>query len=159
MFFTNEILPKVSSSAKHKLTLNNVKFVKNYYSDTSLINKQRQTNERMVYDENDKYPYCVKIINQVDSSVYAKTRFFNLKTIGEAETIDFYNSAIPQTTINDNYEVEISLKEKIIVSFDNINFGSLLDIKSKKDNLTESRDFKLVSKDKRLIIFLSMTID
>jgi len=159
MFITNEILPKTSSLTKHTLTINNVKFVKNDYADTSLISRQRQTSERMVYDENDKYPYCIKIINQLDSSVYAKSRVFNLKTIEPSETIEFYNSSIPQTTLNENYKISISLNDKSITDFNIVNFDSSLDLKNKKDNSTEKRELKLFSSDKKIIMFISISID
>lgn len=159
MFITNEIIPKRRSLIKHTLTINNVKFVKNDYGDTALIASQRQTSEDTRYTEDNKYPYYIKIINQKDRAVYAKSRVFNLLTVEPSETIEFYNSSIPQPTLNESFKIEISLNDKTVTGFDTVNFYNSLDIKSKKDNATEKREIKLTSADNKIIMFISITID
>jgi hypothetical protein len=160
MFLVKEILPSSLTKTKHTVNLNSVKFIKNDYLDTSQVRKMQYVNEEMRYNEAANENCTISLLNLTDSISYVESMNFNLKTSLPPKTIDFYNnSAIPQPVLNDKYKLVFSCSKKAIAELSLDNLMTFLDLKNKSDNSTEKKEIKLTSVDKKLIVFLTLTVD
>jgi hypothetical protein len=160
MFIVNEIIPKLSKSTKHTVNLKSIKFIKNDYVDTSLVNKIHRVSESMRHQETTSEDCSAELTNLTDSITYVESNNFNLKTILAPTTIDFYdNSGIPQPVLNDKFKLCFKCDNKIFVELPIGDISKLLKLKDKTDFSTEYEEIKLTTNDKKIILFVKFSID
>ena len=160
-FISNEIFKETieTKNITHKINLTDFKVVKNEYLDTFFVNKIRNTNREDEFNIVLKDWYCFSFINSTDSSVYAKSRQFMLKSLEETSFVDFANSKIPYSSLQDSFEVKLISNGKVILDFGKLNLIEKLQITNKNNNILEIRDIKLTSIDKKVIGFLSFNVE
>ncbi|WP_337085134.1 hypothetical protein [Elizabethkingia anophelis] len=171
-FVTKEIFTK---SINHKVSFDGVTFVKNGYADfTKIENRENSEDEHSKnFHPGDKTQSCyIDLINLSDNLSYAKTNDFSIKAIRKtpekiyAENLNGANyvvgsegTTLPSSSLKDSYKLKISCDSQII---DEISFGKMdeiLNLQEKKNTDTEKKDIKIISKDKKIIMFLNFTID
>jgi hypothetical protein len=160
MFLVKEILPGSLTNMKHTVNLTSVKLIKNGYIDTVEIRKLQNTNEETRYNSATNENCTISLLNLADSISYVESLSFNLKTSLPPKAIDFYNnSAIPQPVLKDKYKLVFNCSKTAVVEFPLGNLNTILDLENKEDNLTEKKEYKLTSPDKKLIVFATFTVD
>ena len=172
IFVTKEILTK---TINHKVSFDGVTFVKNDYADLTTIENQENFEDEHSknYQSDNKAQSCyIDLINLSDNLSYAKTNDFSIKAIRKtpekiyAENLNGANyvvgsegTTLPSLSLKDNYKLKISCDNQIV---DEISFGNIdeiLNLKEKKNTDTEKKDIKIISKDKKIIMFVNFTID
>lgn len=162
-FVTKELLPK---NINHKVSFDGVTFIKNGYADlTAIENRQNFEDEHAKnFQANDKTQSCqIDLINLSDGLSYATTNNFSIKAIIKTpERIASENSdetTLPSSSLKDTYKLRISCENKVIEEFPLGKLEEILNLKEKKTTDAEKRDMKVVSKDKRIVMFVNFTVD
>lgn len=164
LFVNYEILPVNRLEISHKVRLSSVRVIKNDFFDQQLLdaaggNSSEEALYAMHYNR-EKEQACFLLVNETDHATYAKSAAFYLALLKPSFTVRFLADAIlPLSTLNDQYKVYLEAPKNYSASFEGINLKSLLELNKKRDTLTEERTIKLSSSDKKIIIYLVLTID
>lgn len=163
LFFINEIIPKNSNTTKHTVNFNGLKIVKNEFYDSTY------TRQRMLYSEAVRHSeanedFCgIFLINLKDNVSYvASSSFSDIRQLTTPNSIDINSSQslVPSSTLNDSYKIQVKCgTSRIVADFEIGSIVDFLELTNKKDNLTEKKEIKLVTKDKKLIAFAMFSID
>lgn len=90
-----------------------------------------------------------------DQLVYAKTNYFDINEIEAPETIQFSDIAIiPSSVLKQDFKLQLMDKNKSIVEFNTFNLYNSLNLEDKNDNLSDQKEIKLESIDKKIILYL-----
>lgn len=162
-FVTKELFPK---SINHKVSFDGVTFIKNDYADlTANENQENLEDEHSKrFQANDKIQSCyIDLVNSSDNLSYARTNDFSLKAITKTpEKISSENlneTTLSSSSLKENYKLRISCDNKIIEEFPLGKLEEVLTLGEKKTTDTEKKDIKIISKDKKIIMFVNFTID
>jgi hypothetical protein len=163
LFFINEIIPKHSNATKHTINFNGLKIVKNDFYDSTYSRQQMLVEESMRHSETDEYFCGLFLINLKDNVSYVvSSSFSDIRQLHTPNTIDINSgqSLVPNSTLTDNYKILVKCgTSRIVADFQIGSIVDFLDLKNKKDNSTEKKEIKLVTKDNKLIAFAMFTID
>ena len=162
-FVTKELLTKTTN---HKVSFDGVTFVKNDYADlTTIENQENFEDEHSKNFQTDKKTQSchIDLINLSDNLSYAKTNDFSIKAIRKTpEKIpaeNFNETSLPSSSLKENYKLKINCDNQVIEEFSLGKIDEILNLNEKNNTDTEKKDIKLISKDKKLIIFVDFTID
>ncbi|MDY3549001.1 hypothetical protein PG291_10360 [Riemerella anatipestifer] len=162
-FVTKELLPK---AINHKVSFDGITFVKNDYADLTIVEQEENYEDEHSenFQENRNTQSChISIVNLTDNLPYAKTDDFSLKAIRKTpEKISAQNLneiTLPSSSLKENYKLKIICENQTIEEFHLGKIDEILNLKDKRNADTEKKDIKLISKDKKLIMFVNFTID
>lgn len=146
----------LSYKVNTKVSLANARILKNDYfnqqmaDSLDLIDESERSYARMANRQNAFTFTCLQ-----DKLVYAKTNYVDIDAIEAPETIQFSDiSIIPTTVLKNDFRLQLTDKNKSIVEFDAVNLYNSLNLEDKKDNLSEQKEIKLESTDKKIILYL-----
>ena len=164
LFAKNEVFSEISSNLSHKVRLTSARIIKNNFFKLQVEeNNYRNTeeDEAMAYNSvQKKWQSYFLFVNETDMATYAKSTPFNITFFESPFSVDFQNDALlPVTALKDTYRLDLEDDGKKIAEFDVPNLNTLFEINKKSDTVTAEKTIKLISKDKRIILFLIFTID
>lgn len=163
MFITKEIVPSNPTKA-NRIKITEARIIKNDYVNHNLLDSIKHAGEAMehsIYRSYVNQQGCnILIINTNDSNIYAKSNDFKLELIDPPQTVEFNsNSIIPHYALKDDFKLVIEFKDKKRIEFPIGTFHESLNLKSKNNYFTEPREFKLVSTDNKIVLFLVLMIE
>lgn len=163
LFVKNEILPEMNSDVSHKIRLTTARVIKNNFFDQKLGEPNYTGSEADVMAYNsvrEKWKSNFLLVNEIDNLTYAKSTSFQITYLKAPFSIEFQDDpVIPLTTLSDKYKLNIEEDGKLITSFKVPKLDSVFSIDKKYDTVTQERTVKLISTDKRIILYLIFTID
>lgn len=163
LFVKNEILPKMNSDVNHKIRITSARVIKNNFFDQKLVepNYVNSEAEAMAYNAVlEKWKSYFLLVNENDNLAYAKSTSFKITYLKSPFSIEFQDDPIiPLTTLSDKYKLNIEEDGKLITSFEVPKLDSIFAIDKKYDTVTVEKTIKLISTDKRIILYLIFTID
>ncbi|MFN8284350.1 MAG: hypothetical protein U0U67_14110 [Chitinophagales bacterium] len=138
------------------VSLANARILKNDY-----FNQQKADSLKLI-SESERYDVRIKrstnaftLLCMQDQLVYAKTNYFDINEIEAPETIQFSDIAIiPSSVLKQDFKLQLMDKNKSIVEFNTFNLYNSLNLEDKNDNLSDQKEIKLESIDKKIILYL-----
>jgi len=157
MFFTKEIFPE---APKHTVKLDEVRVLKNLYfindNRNVLQQDETETNQNNTIYENENN---FILFNVDDRLNYGVSNSFYIQNEKAPFSVNFNNATIPIDNKNQKYALKLCSNDSSIITFPAINIKEVLNVEKKKDNNAETREIKLESANKKLIVFLIFKID
>lgn len=159
--FVSVIFKEEWMSENSNVSLSNIRILKNDFVDHKIVdsvtgnNRSEQYYASRIENTNSFVFTCLE-----DSLVYAKSTYFNIKTLEVPETLNFPDkSIIPSAILKSNFKLQILDKNKSIIEFNAVNLYNSLNLKDKTDNLSEQRQIKLESTDKKITLYLIFNLN
>lgn len=159
--FVSVIFKEEWMSENSNVSLSNIRILKNDFVDHKIVdsvtgnNRSEQYYASRIENTNSFVFTCLE-----DSLVYAKSTYFNIKTLEVPETLNFPDkSIIPSAILKSNFKLQILDKNKSVIEFNAVNLYNSLNLKDKTDNLSEQRQIKLESIDKKITLYLIFNLN
>lgn len=163
LFVKNEILPEINPERNHKVRLSGIRVIKNdFFNQNKFDPNQRYPNENLIADNpvREKWQSYFLLVNENDNSIYAKSTPFHATVSEPPFSVQVQDDAlIPLSTLSDKYRLDMQEDGKIIGSFKVSKLKDLFTLTEKPDTVTEEKTMKIISFDKKVILFLIFTID
>lgn len=166
IFFTITIYVITKDEFKNEkftasIRIESIRILKNNFANKLLIESLNNRGESSrYYNFQTKNDHLFQLTCMNDKLIYAQSEKFILQTCEVPKTITFdINSNIPNAVLNNDFKLQIMEKDKIISEFNSINLYNYLNLKDKKNNLSEQREIKLESTDKKIVIYLFLDIN